>query len=259
VSGLVETVAEPRPAIDPLGGRTLVDEIVEAIRDRIVRGELEPGLKINQQAFADVLAVSRTPLREAFQRLEADGWIDLRARRGAEVRPLTVDEAEEIFAMRVVLETAAARLATATHAEVDERRVRALLDSEPHDGAESFGIDGANQAFHELVYGLRTPYLPRELDAAVRRYFTRALRYRLVYWRSPSSVGRSREAHLAIYEAWSRRDPEQTERAIAAHILTALGQITEWIEPGRTPSLPLRALAERYGVALTTTPETEDR
>ena len=134
-----------------------------------------------------------------------------------------------------------------------------LLDAEPRGSAESFGIDGANQEFHELIYGLRTPSLPRELGKAVRGYFARALRYRLVYWRSPSSVERSREAHEEIYAAWSRRDPAATERAVAAHILTALGQITGRIEPGRSPSQPLLALVERHGVDLFTTPETEDR
>ena len=78
--------ASPTLSLRRRSQTTLVDEIVDAIRDRIVRGELEPGLKIRQQEFAEVLGVSRTPLREAFQRLEADGWVQLEARRGAEVR-----------------------------------------------------------------------------------------------------------------------------------------------------------------------------
>lgn len=252
-----QTAPAPRSSLGRRSRRTLVDEIEEAIRDRIVRGELAPGLKINQQAFADGLEVSRTPLREAFQRLEADGWIHLHARRGAEVRPLTVDEAEEIFAMRVVLETAAARLAARTHAELDVRRAHELLEPEEDDRAE-LSLGGTNQAFHELVYGLNGAALPRELGAAVRRYFARALRYRLVYWSRPSSASRSLQAHSAIYEAWSRRDSEATGRAVADHILTALWEITARIEPGRTPSATLRALAESHRVALPTTPPPED-
>lgn len=259
MSAAAETTLQPHLSLAPRSRRTLVDEIVEAIREQIVRGELAPGVKINQQAFADVLEVSRTPLREAFQRLQADGWIDLRARRGAEVRPLTVEEAEEIFAMRVVLETAAARLAATTHAEEDARQARELLEPRPQDGAGPFGVGGTNQAFHELVYGLHSPTLPRELGAAVRRYFARALRYRLVYWSRPSSVGRSLQAHSAIYGAWSSRDADATERAVADHILTALWEIAARIEPGHAPSATLRALAERYRVAPPTTPSPEDR
>jgi DNA-binding GntR family transcriptional regulator len=237
---------------------TLVDEVVDAVRDRIVRGELGPGLRIPQQALAETLGVSRTPLREAFQRLEADGWVRLRARRGAEVRPLTATEAEGIFGMRVVLETAAARLAAATHGEDDERRARALVARDPRCGAPAPDLDGPNGAFHAVIYGLDSDAIPRELAAAVRRYWARGLRYRLVYWSRPASAGRSHEAHLAILEAWSRRDPVATERAVARHILTALWQITARIEPGRPPSAALRALAERHLVA-PPTPQPEER
>ena len=73
---------EPTLSLSRRSQTTLVDEIVDAIRDRIIHGELQPGLKIRQQQFAEALGVSRTPLREAFQRLESDGWVDLRARRG---------------------------------------------------------------------------------------------------------------------------------------------------------------------------------
>ncbi len=230
---------------------TLVDEIVDEVRGRIVRGELEPGLKIRQQEFAEVLGVSRTPLREAFQRLEADGWVQLEARRGAKVRPLTVDEAEEIFTMRVVLETVAARLAAGTHSDEDAQLAQTLIEPGPLSPAPARGdLDGANQAFHEIVYGLDAPRMPRELCGVVRSYWTRALRYRLVYWGDPGSIARSRAAHAAIYEAWSGRDGDATERAVADHILTALREITVHIEPARAPSDAVRALAARYGVEL---------
>jgi len=239
---------------------TLVDDIVGAIRDRIVRGELEPGLKIRQQEFAELLGVSRTPLREAFQRLEADGWVQLRARRGAEVRPLTVAEAEEIFTMRVVLETAAARLAALAHPDADARRARALIDPEPPSlDRTDDGIDDANQAFHDVVYGLDGVTMPQELASELRGYWARALRYRLVYWSRPTSVARSRAAHKAIYKAWSRRDPGATERAVAAHILTALREITARIDPAATPSGAVRALADLYGVDLRAPLATEVR
>jgi DNA-binding GntR family transcriptional regulator len=239
---------------------TLVDEIVDAVRDRIVRGELEPGVKIRQQEFAEVLGVSRTPLREAFQRLEADGWVQLQARRGASVRPLTVGEAEEIFTMRVVLETAAARLTAIAHSKQDAQRARALIDPGPPAPVADVGsIDDANQAFHEIVYGLDASTMPLELRTVLRGYWARALRYRLVYWSRPTSVARSRAAHKAIYKAWSRRDAVATDRAVADHILTALWEITARIDPARAPSHALRALAEQYGVELLARPLSEDR
>jgi DNA-binding GntR family transcriptional regulator len=253
-------VSQPALSLAWRSQTTLVDEIVDEVRARIVRGELEPGLKIRQQEFAEVLGVSRTPLREAFQRLEADGWVQLEARRGAKVRPLTVDEAEEIFTMRVVLETAAARLSAHTHSEQDAQRAGGLIEPGPLASETPLGdLDGANQAFHEIVYGLEAPAMPRELCSVVRSYWTRALRYRLVYWSSPTAVARSRDAHAAIYEAWSARDGDATERAVADHILVALREVAQRIEPARATSGAVRALAERYGVDLSTAPASENR
>ena len=244
-------MTEPALSLAWRSQTTLVDDIVDAIRDRILRGDLEPGLKIRQQEFAELLGVSRTPLREAFQRLEADGWVKLRARRGAEVRALTVAEAEEIFTMRVVLETTAARLAAVAHSDQDAREARALIDPETSELERAGdGIDDANQAFHEIVYGLNGPAMPQELATVLRGYWARALRYRLVYWSRPNSVARSRTAHRAIYKAWSRRDPGATERAVADHILTALREITARIEPVAVPSGAVQALARQYGVNL---------
>ena len=259
---------EPTLSLSRRSQTTLVDDIVDAISDQIIHGELQPGLKIRQQQFAESLGVSRTPLREAFQRLEADGWVDLRARRGAEVRPLTVGEAGEIFTMRVVLETTAARLAAVVHTEDEARHARRLLaapaaNSSAANGRPNGDVEALNLAFHETVYGLGSPAASRELADNLRGYWTRALRYRLVYWSQPSAIELSRAAHEAILKAWLARDADATEQAVADHILTALWSITARIggaqgTPAPAPAPALRALAGRYGVALPDAPA-EDR
>jgi DNA-binding GntR family transcriptional regulator len=244
-------MTDPTASLERRSRTTLVDEIVDAISERIVRGELEPGQKIRQQELAELLGVSRTPLREAFQRLEANGWVTLEARRGAKVRALTVGEAEEIFTMRVVLETAAARLAATEHSDEEAERAWELIErAAPANDARTGGIDAANLAFHELVYGLGAPTMPAELRSVLGSYWTRALRYRLVYWSRPTAAATSRAAHEVIYVAWSRRDPDATERAVADHILTALHQITAQIDGTREPSPAVRALAARHRVDL---------
>jgi DNA-binding GntR family transcriptional regulator len=246
-------VIEPTLALSRRSQTTLVDDIVDAIRDQIVNGDLRPGLKIRQQQFAEALGVSRTPLREAFQRLEADGWVDLRARRGAEVRPLTVDEAGEIFTMRVVLETTAARLSAVLHTE-DEARHASELETATASPESSGDVEALNLAFHEAVYGLNSAAMSAELADNLRRYWRRALRYRLVYWSQPSAIALSSAAHGTILEAWLAGDADATEWAVADHILTALWEIAARIDRGPgTPALALQALAGRYGVAL---PET---
>jgi DNA-binding GntR family transcriptional regulator len=251
-------VIEPTLSLGRRSQTTLVDDIVDAIRDRIIHGELQPGVKIRQQQFAEALGVSRTPLREAFQRLEADGWVDLRARRGAEVRPLTVGEAGEIFTMRVVLETTAARLAAVLHTDDEARHANDVKTATASPGA-SGDVEALNLAFHEAIYGLNSPEMSRELADNLRRYWTRALRYRLVYWSQPSAIELSSAAHETIVEAWLARDADATEWAVADHILTALWEIAARIGGDTTPVPALRTLAARYRVELPGSPPAQDR
>jgi DNA-binding GntR family transcriptional regulator len=250
-------VGRPAPGgaaldLSPRDVGTLVDEIVDQLRGQIVRGELPPGSKIRQQHCADMLGVSRTPLREALHRLEADGWVRLRARHGAEVRRLSVAEAEEIFTLRVILETFAARLNAIAHSS-DREPLAAELSGRAADEAGALSAaraEDANLQFHQLIYGLTDGTAPPELAAAVRRHWARALRYQQVYWSRPESARHSRSFHELIYEAWRARDADATERAVAAHILSAMFDIARRIDPESEPTLPIQQLAIRYGVEL---------
>ena len=79
------------------------------IRKAILDGTLEPGARIQQHALASEFGVSHVPLREAIQRLEAEGFLAVHPRRGAFVMPLSRDDAREIFDLRTTLETKALR------------------------------------------------------------------------------------------------------------------------------------------------------
>jgi len=244
--------------LQPIGraSSTLVDDVVEALTQRIVTGELEPGAKLRQEECAALLGVSRTPLREAFQRLEADGWVHLRARQGAVVTALSADEAEQIFTLRVLHEAFAARLSAVTHPAADEEAAEACIALARTEDGSMDTAEAANQRFHELVYGLDHASAPPELVASVRRHWSRALRYRRLYWRVSGARGSSAASHREILAAWRARDVEATERAVAGHILGALSEITGRIDPERPPSVAVTELARRYGLTLPVRPET---
>lgn len=78
------------------------------LRERILDGTLAGGTLISEGQIADELAVSRTPVREAFLRLQAEGWMDLFPKRGALVRPVQPGEIAEVIEARQVIESAAA-------------------------------------------------------------------------------------------------------------------------------------------------------
>src|SRR5882757_1316895 len=91
-----------------LSRHSLRDQTVEVLREAIIRGEIRPGSRINEAELADKLGISRGPLREAIQRVGAEGLIEFQRNRGAFVRELGLDDVRLIYDARQALEGAAA-------------------------------------------------------------------------------------------------------------------------------------------------------
>jgi DNA-binding GntR family transcriptional regulator len=89
--------------------QTRADWVDDRLREAILRGELAPGQKLTAAALAARWSVSPTPLREAFQRLAAEGLIELRPHRGARVASASPRDAEEVYELRLILEPRALR------------------------------------------------------------------------------------------------------------------------------------------------------
>ena len=83
---------------------SLTDEIVDIIRERILKGEYKIGEKIKENRIATELKVSRTPIREAFKQLENEGLIDYIPNRGCFAKGFTRQDIEDIYAVRKSLE-----------------------------------------------------------------------------------------------------------------------------------------------------------
>lgn len=123
------TVTSPTSAAlnVPEFGPPLPTVIYNTVRRAIVDGLYQPGESVRQEALARQFSVSRIPIREALSRLEAEGLIVLRPRRGYVVKELDVDEIAEIFELRAVIEEHAAYVATKARNATDVLEVQALL------------------------------------------------------------------------------------------------------------------------------------
>lgn len=120
----------------------------QAIRE----GAFGPGDRLREADVADRLALSRTPVREALRKLEADGIVEHRARVGAVIRTLERTEIVELYEMRIVLERTAAEMAAkhANAAEIDEMAVLNLqIEGALDDPARAAAI---NHEFHRSIY-----------------------------------------------------------------------------------------------------------
>lgn len=200
--------------------RSLPDQLVELVRDRILAGHVPPSEPIRQDALAAELGVSKIPLREALTRLEQEGLVLRHANRGFFVSPLTSDEAEEVFALRLKLEPDAAAKA-ARRATKEERQVAISV----HDtlfratNAHGDGVGAFNRAFHLALIrpcrnGITVVFLER-LHVLSERYVRKHL----------EPLGRderANEEHQKLLDAWLERDTKQVSSQLHQHIKQTL-------------------------------------
>jgi len=158
-----------------IGRRPLHEEAVDRLRDLIVRGELAPGARLNERVLTAQLGISRTPLREAFKLLAAEGLVDLLPNRGAIVAPIEPARIAETFAVMGALESLAGELAC-RHASVERiAEIRALHFEmlATHARRDLAGYFRHNQAIHlKIVEASGNAVLAnsyRQLNASVRR------------------------------------------------------------------------------------------
>ena len=99
-----DTKSPPRPAQKSLQHRTMAAAVAGSLRERILDGEFKAGCPLRQDALASEFGVSRIPVREALMQLEAEGLVKIHPHRGAIVSELSMEEVQELFALRALLE-----------------------------------------------------------------------------------------------------------------------------------------------------------
>lgn len=134
----------------------LTEQVYRTLRRQIMSGDLPPGVQVKEEHVAATLDVSRTPVRAALQRLTADGLLINRERRGAFVAEWTHRDIEEIFELRVLLESQAAGQAArnATAEQIAELGVLTdAMNRLARDKPVNYlgDIEAANNRFHHLI------------------------------------------------------------------------------------------------------------
>src|SRR4051812_5919486 len=134
----------------------LREGVYEALLELIVTRALRPGQHLVESELAMRLGISRQPVREALQRLSTEGWVDLRPAHGAFVHTPTEEEADQLLAVRSLLETESARLAAATVTPEAVARLREICEG----GVAALAADdvdavvAANAALHAAIVEL---------------------------------------------------------------------------------------------------------
>lgn len=192
----------------------LRDRVYEALLELITTRALRPGRHLVESELAGRLGVSRQPVREALQRLNTEGWVDLRPAQGAFVHEPTEGEADQLLTVRTLLEVEGARLA-ATRA--DEAGIRALegILAQGLRAVAGDDVDAAvalNARFHAKIIELAGNAVLAELAAQVGRkvrwYYTPIARRR---------GHRSWAEHRDLITAIAGHDEESATRLMREH------------------------------------------
>ncbi|MBA14871.1 MAG: GntR family transcriptional regulator [Sphingomonas sp.] len=203
--------------------RTLSEQVLEILRDRIVSGRLPQEAIIRQDALASELGVSKIPLREALARLEQEGLLTSQANRGYFIRPMSIDAAEEIFELRLSIEPRATARA-ATLATDAERRVATqayeALDAAANDPDGEVAV--ANRAFHTSLVRPGGRLLTTQL---VERLAVQAERYVVAHLQPAGREDRAHVEHRELFDAWLAGDAEKTAALADTHIRGTLDDL----------------------------------
>jgi DNA-binding GntR family transcriptional regulator len=174
-------------------GRTAAQQAYDYVKARLLDGRFAGGTLLSENEIASRLDVSRTPVRQAFVQLEAEGLLELYPRRGALMVPISPSEAEDVLEARLLIEQHAARRAVGAGPALTAQLREHIADQASaleHDGA---GFAWADRAFHRAI-----------VDAGGNRLLTR-------------QYDALRDRHQRIAALTVARDPGRIEAFIAEH------------------------------------------
>lgn len=224
-----------RPAVAPvledvsIAPSTTVDQIVQALSDAILRGQLAPGTRVRESALAAQLKVSRNTVREAVLVLQQTGLVQHVVNRGAIVRPLEPDEVADLYRVREVLELAAVRSATRG---TDLSGVETALD-----GLETAAVSGdvtrtveRDLNFHASLVALLDSARLDEYFMTLRRelrYYLAAISYAHKETEAPQALV---EQHAVVYRALKRGNTDRAQRLLGEHIRLNARMVLELLD-----------------------------
>ena len=214
-----------------------VGDAYERLKDEIRTNRMAPGYQAPEPEIALRLGMSRTPVREALIRLEAEGLVELVPRRGARVLPIRADDMKEIYEILTALEPAAAANLAARKPSAEELAPLELATAEMEAALEAEDLDAwaeADDRFHRALLALHGN---QRLQGFVNALFDQAHRARIVTLRMRGMPTKSTEEHRQIVEHLLAGDAEAVREAFRAHRQRASEELLSILEKYRLEQL----------------------
>jgi DNA-binding GntR family transcriptional regulator len=224
----------------------LHEQVVNRLRQMLVEGRIPPGAKLNERELAEVLDVSRTPLREAIKMLASEGLVELLPNRGAIAVELTEEDVRNTFEVMAGLEAQSGELAAQriTDAELAEIRAMHFEMMAAYTRRDLSNYYRLNAMIHRAINAAaKNPVLSATYDRVNARL--QALRFRSNQveekWKS------AMKEHEQMIEALAAHDPAAMRKVLAAHLRSKMDTVIEQLRSGAIDSRQGGAAATRAG------------
>lgn len=201
--------------------KTRTQLVEEAIRTKILKGELKTGQPLRQDALAKEFNVSRIPVREALMQLEAQGLVSFEAHKGATVTELSPDKIDELFELRAVVECHILERAIQNMTDEDLARandIRQRFDEVVSRGDQIEEWSNYNYELHKALYAPAN--MPETMDV-IYNLNTKCDRYIRMQLLFTEGTAKADSEHKALVEMCQNRDIDGAKYMLKKHILEA--------------------------------------
>jgi DNA-binding GntR family transcriptional regulator len=224
-------MAGPQKSKEAKKRKLLREHVYTGVKNAIIGGDLKPGKRLIEEKLAADMATSRTPVREAIQKLEKEGLIFRLPRGGFAVKAVTEDEVEEILGLRSVLEGYAAYLATSRITDAELKQLDEIIAREDAclknlNVDEFIRLDGE---FHDVLYRAAKNARLYGLLNDLRDYM---YRYRVIILHYQRKLHLAVQDHKEMLAAIKAKSPRQVERLVRKHVSRGKEIIKKKIKQG---------------------------
>ena len=225
----VEKISEGAKVVQ---SKSLREMVYQSLRKTILHGKLKAGQRLIEETLAHQIGISRTPVREAFQKLERDELATRLPQGGYAVREFTKEDVEEIFGIRSALESYAAYLTTL---HITPEKIAALENKiEESERALKKGDDEKvvqlHTEFHDLLY---KSCKSKKLIGMINNFRDYFYRYQSALLRTEGGFRYANEGHRRILQAMKKKNPRLVERLVKQYLVRGKEIILKEMNAGR--------------------------
>ena len=196
----------------------LSDQISQIIIDGLLEGQFKPGDTLVESELANMLGVSRSPIREAIQDLQKAGLVMKKPGRRAVVRRWTAKDLEELFSVRALLEGYAARLAAAHSSESSRETLEQIVaDMRAAAAAEDLALlVQLDLQFHQELWRLSGNDMLRSVLSGLKQQFRL---FHTMNWKFHGGANQVADNHQLLIDAINSGDPQKAEELMGTHVV----------------------------------------